>query len=218
MPQLEPLQYGQVYHLYNRGNNGETLFREPRNYAYFLKLYAQYIEPVAETFAYCLMGNHFHFLLRVKDCQDCQSSEDWQSCPCPASRAFADLFSTYTKAFNKAYHRTGSLFEKPFRRIRVDTDRYFTSLVVYIHRNPQKHGFVEDYRQWPHSSYRSILSDNPSRLQRADVLGWFGGQSGFVQAHTTSLNESLIQALIADDPQDWQSSQDCQSYRAARGR
>ena len=109
MPNPEPLVYGQYYHIYNRGNSGETLFREPRNYPYFLKLYAQYIEPVAETYAYCLMSNHFHFLVRIKDWQsrDCVPLEDCRSLE--ASHAFANLFSTYTKAFNKAYQRTGSL-------------------------------------------------------------------------------------------------------------
>ena len=61
------LQPGEYYHIYNRGNNGETLFREQRNYPYFLKLYTKYIEPVAETYAYCLLKNHFHFLVRIKN-------------------------------------------------------------------------------------------------------------------------------------------------------
>ena len=74
MSKAEPLLYGQYYHVYNRGNNGETLFCEERNYPYFLKLYAQHIEPVAEAYAYCLMPNHFHFLVRIKD-----KDEDRQS-------------------------------------------------------------------------------------------------------------------------------------------
>ena len=60
--------------------------------------------------------------------------------------AFANLSSTYTKAFNRAYERTGSLFEKPFRRKLVESNRYFTCLAAYIHRNPQRHGFVDDFR------------------------------------------------------------------------
>jgi putative transposase len=66
MPNPPPLQPGQVYHFYNRGNNGEDLFREERNYAYFLKLCAMHILPVADTFAYCLMRNHFHLMVRIK--------------------------------------------------------------------------------------------------------------------------------------------------------
>ncbi len=102
MSNLPPLLNDQYYHIYNRGNNSETLFREQRNYPYFLELYVRYIQPVAETYAYCLLKNHFHLLVRIKDCQSY-----------PPSRAFANLFSTYTKAFNRAYQRSGSLFEKP---------------------------------------------------------------------------------------------------------
>ena len=205
MSKPEPLLYGQYYHIYNRGNSGETLFREQRNYPYLLKLHAKYIEPVAETYVYCLMPNHFHFLVRIKDPgEDWQSSEDCQSYE--ASRAFANLFSTYTKAFNKAYQRTGSLFEKPFRRKLVDSDRYFAALVIYIHHNPQKHGFVDDFRDWPHSSYRAILSHKPSRLQREVVLDWFADWSGFEEAHVTLVDETVIEALITHD-QDWRSSE-----------
>lgn len=64
------LQYGQYYHIYNRGNNQENLFREERNYRYFLKLYASYIEPIADTYAYCLLRNHFHLLVRIKTVEE----------------------------------------------------------------------------------------------------------------------------------------------------
>ncbi len=67
------LRCGGYYHIFNRGNNRETIFREQRNYYYFLKLYEKYIPLVADTFAYCLLPNHFHFLVRIKDEQDCQS-------------------------------------------------------------------------------------------------------------------------------------------------
>ena len=115
------------------------------------------------------------------------------------SRAFSNLFSTYTKALNKAYQRTGSLFEKPFRRKLVDGDRYFVALVVYIHSNPRKHNFVDDLADWHYSSYQAILSDTPSRIQRADVLGWFGSRSGFEAAHRASMDETLIAPLIVGD-------------------
>jgi hypothetical protein len=55
----------------------------------------------------------------------------------------------------------------------VDRDRYFTYLVVYIHRNPQKHGFAEEFGRWPYSSYRAILSHGGSRVDRQAVLDWF---------------------------------------------
>ncbi len=64
---FEPLQYGKYYHIYNRAVGKENLFRQTTNYEHFLGLYDKYIEPVAETYAWCLMPNHFHFLVRIKD-------------------------------------------------------------------------------------------------------------------------------------------------------
>jgi len=61
------LQSGVYYHIYNRGNNRENLFLEEKNYPYFLFLYEKHIEPVADTYAYCLMRNHFHLLVRIKE-------------------------------------------------------------------------------------------------------------------------------------------------------
>jgi REP element-mobilizing transposase RayT len=189
-----PLFSGQYYHIYNRGNNGENLFFEERNYHYFLKLYIHYIYPVADTYAYCLMKNHFHLLVRMKPTQDWQSLKDCQS----YSQAFSNLFSTYTKAINKAYHRSGSLFEKPFHRIPVDSDSYFIQLISYIHRNPQKHGFTDDFRTYPYSSYQTIGQQKHSRIQTQQVLNWFGNVNLFESKHQ-HVNEAAIQHLIAED-------------------
>jgi putative transposase len=64
---IEPLSYGCFYHIYNRGVDGCDLFRENDNYEHFLGLYDRYISPVAETYAWVLMKNHFHVLIRIKE-------------------------------------------------------------------------------------------------------------------------------------------------------
>jgi len=204
MIKREPLQYGEYYHIYNRGNNRELLFREDRNYPYFMKLYRKYIAPIAETFCYCLLPNHFHILVRIRDFEDCkedcQSFKDWQSYShIYPSRAFSKLFSTYTKAFNKSYNRTGSLFEKPFKRKLIEDDRYFTSLVVYIHRNPQRHGYVSNFKDWSHSSYKVILSDKPTLLMRDTVLNWFGGRKGFEEIHFQEGDLKIMESAAIEE-------------------
>ncbi|MEX2592037.1 MAG: transposase, partial [Anditalea sp.] len=61
---MEP---GQTYHIYNHANGTENIFREEENYRYFLRQYEKYLGPVVNTFAYCLMPNHFHMLVRVRE-------------------------------------------------------------------------------------------------------------------------------------------------------
>jgi len=178
-----PLAYGQYYHIYNRGNNREDVFFEERNYAYFLELYARHIEAVAEIYAYCMLKNHLHLLVRI-------NSEDEQAAlatniarPRSPSQAFGDLFNAYAKAINKARNRTGSLFQNPFGRSLVPDNTYLVGLIIYIHWNPQKHGLIGDFRHWPHSSYRTLLSSRPTRLKRDDVLAWFGDRQTFQAGH-----------------------------------
>ncbi|MBU1661839.1 MAG: transposase [Chloroflexi bacterium] len=181
----EALQYEQYYHIYNRGNNRETLFRQERNYHYFMELYARHIYAVAETFAYCLLPNHFHFAVRIKsesDIAEVLLKRNPHKSLDPGQN-FGNLFNAYTKTINNAYGRTGSLFEKPFHRKPVTDDNYFRRLVLYIHRNPQKHGLIDDFRLWPFSSYASLFSDQPTRLIRDEVLAAFGDIETFIQQH-----------------------------------
>lgn len=193
MAQVIPLSPGGFYHIYSRGNNRENIFREARNYEYFLRLYAKYIGPIADTYAYCLLKNHFHFLVRIKeDLSDLKNLTG-------LSKPFANLFNAYARAFNRAYGRTGALFQRPFGRIPVTTDPYFARLITYIHQNPQKHGFVSDFRAWPYSSYHAHLSRNITRLQREAVLAWFDGRQQLEYAHRFVVAPEEVSALVPDD-------------------
>jgi REP element-mobilizing transposase RayT len=199
----ESLHCGEYYHIYNRGNNGELIFLDERNPAYFLSLYAKYVAPVAATYAYCLVPYHFHLLVRIRDDErtapSCERArQEKHGNPSP-SLAFSKLFSAYAKAINREYGRTGSLFEKPFRRKLIDSDAYFVSLVAYIHRNPQKHGLVADFRPWPLSSYRAILSTGQTQIEREAVLDWFGGREQFVRFHEHAGDDTRIAPLVRGD-------------------
>ena len=224
MQKVTALEPGQYYHVYNRGVNRENLFREERNYAYFLKLYTRHITPVAETFAYCLLRNHFHFLIRIRysiqtgavfetapvlsnseTAPVLSNSETAPVSPALVSKAFNNFLAAYAKAINKAYGRTGALFQHHFGRLPVSTDEYFAALVRYIHHNPRKHGFVSDFRAWPHSSYHALAQTRPAAggasipLARAAVLGWCGGARGFQDWHGVETDHRPIDPALDDD-------------------
>jgi putative transposase len=198
---IQPLQFDQYYHIYNRGNNRENLFVEPRNYPYFLNLYTKHILPVAETFAYCLLPNHFHFAVRTRSEEEqetywreqiCLFSENRQISPSfkltPPSQAFKNLFIAYTRAFNRATGRTGVLFERPFHRKRVESQAYLLNLITYIHLNPQKHGLIADFHDWKWSSYGAYCSNQPTNTQREQVIAWYGSQRSFFEAYEDLTN------------------------------
>ena len=185
----KPLEYSEYYHIYNRGIDRGNLFFEERNYRHFLKLYTRHVTPVADTFAYCLLPNHFHFLVRIRDLSGLSNLTGLLP-----SKRFSNLFNAYTKAVNKAYSRTGSLFQRPFGRIQVTDDAYFARLVIYIHHNPQKHGLVDDYRSWVYSSYGALVGGQVTRLERDAVLGWFGDREMMLQTHKEQMS-----ALLPED-------------------
>jgi len=209
------------YHIYNRGVNREDVFIEERNYGYFLLLYTKYIQTVAQTFAYCLLKNHFHLLVRIKAEEEIQLPQSLDqtlnqtlrvsetlrvsrdslrvSRDLYPSKKFADFLNAYAKSINKAYGRTGSLFQHPFGRVPITSDRQFFRVIAYIHQNPQKHQFVEDFRQWKYSSYHTILSEKPTHLQRSTVLEWFGGKEQYVDLHTSLVTEGQSQWFAEDD-------------------
>ena len=191
------LQYGQTYHIYNRGNNGENLFRNEENYRYFLRLYLKHFHPIAETYAYCLLPNHFHFAVRIRAkseilAQDQSGFRNQTGLKQPTpSRKFGNLCVAYTKSINKAYERTGSLFESPFHRKAVHDDAYFYNLITYIHQNPQQHRFVDDFRDWPFTNYIAILADSRTNIARDQILDWFDGKERFEEAHNTNIDLNL---------------------------
>jgi len=209
MPSAAPLLYDTYYHIYNRGNNGDNIFIQERNYEHFMNLYFRYTDPIAETFAYCLLRNHFHVSLRTRSEEEIRetlkvsfASKPLGSDPLRSdyiSRRFSDFFNAYAKSVNKAYGRTGSLFEHPFRRVPITTDRQFWNVIAYIHQNPQKHRFVKDFRDWKWSSYGIIPTGEPTKLKREVVLDWFGGEHSYLELHKQWVSDADAKWFAGDD-------------------
>jgi putative transposase len=199
----EPIIHGNYYHIYNRGNNGIDVFLENENYYHFLRLYAKYIEPVAETFAWCLLKNHFHLLVRIKEQMGIEQSQlTYTTTEKPKiidpSRQFSHLFNAYTQSINKRYNRTGSLFETTFERKLVTSEKYFQQLIFYIHSNPVHHGFVKQMSLYPWSSYETLLSDKPTKLCRNAVVEIFGGRENFILYHNQQQSLCEINDLVIE--------------------
>ena len=202
---IPPLVHGNFYHIYNRGNNRENIFIQERNYAYSMELWWKHISPIAETWAFCLLRNHFHASVYIREQADLTGLTIDPPNPYPRlvknespsnsrgdlsglklkdpSQYFSNLFNAYTRGVNIATQRTGALFERPFKRIPIENESYLMRLIVYIHQNPQKHTFVTDFRDWNYSSYHQIIDYAPIRLQKDKVLQLFGSRADFIRIH-----------------------------------
>ncbi len=214
------LESGKYYHIYNRGINGENLFRNEKDYERFLHLYSKFIEPVAETYSWVLMPNHFHLLVRIKEDivykysrPDFPNDEDfhavkWETEPVikrttipegrtpVAYRHFSHLFNAYARYHNIVSERHGNLFERPFKRKEIDNEVYLKNVVLYIHHNPVHHGFCEHPLEYPWSSYLSCISVKPTKLYRKSVIGWFDDDANFKYMHNGKLEIEAIEQWL----------------------
>jgi putative transposase len=189
------LQFGNYYHIYNRGINSCKLFKEPENYEYFLALYDQHISPVADTFAWVLMPNHFHFLVRIKEESEVLNLTGFGNLSGlkPPHQYFSNLFNAYTKAINKRFIRHGALFERPFKRKLIDNQYYLKQVVLHIHQNPVQHGFCELPLEYPWSSYLTCVCVKPTKLHRDSVVGWFDHVANFKYMHNQKIEFEKIE-------------------------
>ncbi len=170
-----PFEPGGFYHVWTHANGIENIFREDENYYFFLSKYSFYLPPVVKTFAYCLMPNHFHFLIQVKEDSELSTS-----------KAFSNLLNFYCQSYNKKYQRKGSLFMANLKRKKINSDSYFTRCITYIHQNPAHHGFVKDFTNWKHSSWKAFFSEKQTLLEREKVLEWFGGIEALLADHRST--------------------------------
>jgi REP element-mobilizing transposase RayT len=178
---MQPLEYGKYYHIYNRGINGEALFTSQDNYLYFLRLYNKYLSNIVDTYTWCLMNNHFHFLVQIKELDaikfEVKNPERF------IYQQFSNFFNAYSKFFNKRELRHGALFDRLFRRKLIQDEEYLKNLILYIHLNPIHHNLVENVIDYFWSSYKSILSLQESKISRDKVLEFFEGKENLVFVH-----------------------------------
>lgn len=213
---MEKLKPDTSYHIFNHANGFENIFKEPENYRFFLEKYRKYISPMAETYAYCLMPNHFHLVIRIRKTTVIEELIRNKNNRYPSnkisneniskvqnfgdvkitndeiekflSKQFSNLFSSYTQAFNKVNNRMGSMFIKNFKRESIENKRHFLNAVIYTHRNPVHHGFRESMDEWPHSSYFDVVFNEDTFAESQKLLAVFGGIESFIQKHKDSLN------------------------------
>lgn len=207
---LADFEEHKIYHVFNRTNNKEKLFLSEENHRFFLKKYSEYLSPLSESIAWCLLSNHFHFLIRIKSEELIATylmSRDKKSLSTTEKgflkgdinlselieSAFKRFFQSYALAFNKVHKRKGNLFYKPFKRLEVVDESHFIQVIIYIHTNPVKHGFTRDFSTWKWSSYQTILAENDS-----EILNWLGGKDQFVKLHKESGVTSEVDSAIED--------------------
>ncbi len=164
------------YHIYNRGWNKTEIFLDAEDYAYFEWLLERTLSPEPQKDrkhrpftwlrdqidlnTYCLMPNHFHFLVYQRD-------------PRAMPRLISTIATTYTMYFNKKYRRRGPLFENTYRAVVISTDDQLNHLTRYIHLNHR------EFQRWPHSSYHDYIGAARAWVAAEPLLARFGSRETY---------------------------------------
>lgn len=195
------------YHIYNRGNRKEEIFRSYKDYRRFVKRLKEYKEQFKiELLCYCLMPNHFHLLALQKD-------------PEAITKFMLRLCTSYVKYFNIKYELVGRLFQERFRAKIVETDEYLLHLSRYIHLNPisddlqdlkylsstpgvERESTRERLQNYMWSSYSEYYTQKNNLCHTQVILSYFSktnpqlSYSSFVESGIRDDEISLLQEFI----------------------
>lgn len=185
-----PFVNGQFYHIYNRGTEKRRTFENRRDQNRFIQtmryyqlagpkprfsnsFHNPYFKPalnkkIVEVICYCLMPNHFHFL--IKQLRDGGITE-----------FISKLTNSYTKYFNIKHKRVGPLFQGEFKAVLVESDEQFMHLSRYIHLNPYVSHIVKDLNLYEWSSYNEYVNNKKGFCSKEDILAFFKSPKRYTQ-------------------------------------
>lgn len=153
-----------IYHVMLRGINRQDIFEEEEDYLQFLKILRGLVERYDENgqlipshctfYAYCMMSNHIHLLMRERDEQ--------------IGESIKRIGVAYARYYNRKYERNGHLFQDRFRSEPVNNIEYFMTLMRYIHQNPVHAGLTLEVRDYPWSSWAEYEGKH-SEIQLCDT-------------------------------------------------
>jgi hypothetical protein len=181
-----------IYHVYNRTVDRKPMFTSDENCAYFIRQFDKYLSDYIKIYAYNLLGNHFHFMIKVnvfpdlatfKKGSNLELSNQQKTTHEIVSHQFKKFFQSYAMAFNKEQNRIGTLFQTPFKRVRVENENYLRELACYINTNAQKHNLVENFKDWKWSSYNNTISNKKTKLVKEELISYFNDIDNFIHCH-----------------------------------
>ena len=210
MPSIKtttPILGGSYYHIFNRGANRQLIFYNADNYNYFLKLLKELLADYMHFFAYCLLPNHFHLVVKVSD-EIYQLEKENRSLSTQnrgngslkkitneeeigkiVVRQLKRLFITYAMAINKQENRVGNLFDPKYKRLEITKQDYLEYVIFYTHYNPEKHGLTDNFKKYKYSSFKAIKTESKTNIDRSFVLELYGGRDEFLNYHNVMHDE-----------------------------
>lgn len=193
-----------IYHIYNQGNNRQTIFLREEDYLIFLRLYRRVMNSSASMIAWCLMPNHFHFMVHTDE--RCTGKiKQGDIFIDPLTNGLRKLLSGYARIFNRQYKRSGSVFRQKTKAISLSEIKapagsldilqgYFRNCFHYIHQNPLVANLVTRLEDWEYSSFRDYAGLRNGNLCQKDLAAKYCGYDPavFIQQSYEILDKKII--------------------------
>jgi hypothetical protein len=190
-----PFESDEMYHVYNRCVQGQKLFYSNENYEFFMELFEVYLADLMKIYAWSLIPNHFHWLLSVKEFETCKFSikdeellfNKGKSLDDLIRRRCKNLFLCYSMNLKKTEGIKTNVFSQKFRSKKVTDSKQLTQLYYYIHQNPLHYGITNDWANYEWSSFKEIVQQPYSLLERQFAFDWFGSKAAFINMHRLNI-------------------------------
>lgn len=177
---------GALYHVTSRGDRREDIFLDDMDRARLLAIVAQGMARFdAQMLAYCLMSNHYHFVLHTRQGN--------------LSALMRHINGVYTQACNRRHGKVGHLFQGRFKAILVDREAYLLAVCRYVELNPVRAGMVIEPGDWPWSSYLAHTGrcTAPDWLGSAEIWGHLLGRDAHTRAQQTRAQRAWAEPVAA---------------------
>jgi len=195
--------YHAYYHLVFKSVDGLLLFGNTSDYDLFLNRFKEFTKDFLDTWAYVLLRNHVHFIVKIRSVEEiehyinnCSAEEQTEAVKkLAANNMKTDLLDgvierqvnsfmvSYVRTINNRNNKQGGFFQKPFRRMLITDDSYLQQAIVYVHANAQKHNLVNDFLKYRYTSYHDIIRGNYLYIDTKAVLNFFNGTNKFIEIH-----------------------------------
>jgi len=195
---------GHTYHIYNQGNNRELIFKDRSDYIVFLKKIRRAFNQHCDILSWCLMPNHFHFLVQVRQEYEMNYPENDRTKKLnPLNKSIGTALSSYTQNFNKKTGRTGSLFRKRTKAKSLSfqrgEDNHGINCYLYIHQNPIRAGLVKKLEDWEFSSFRDYAGlrkgNSCNKKLATELFNLPASSSEFYELSYRTIPESVVKSI-----------------------
>lgn len=169
-----------IYHVVIKGSDHQILFEEKKDYIKYLHILDYYREECNfSIYAYCLMSNHVHLIIRINEV--------------PLSTIFRKINTSYAGWFNTKYNRTGFLQDGRFFSEPIENEDYLLSAIRYVHLNPTKAGLEESPgKKYRWSSYNDFFANISTMIDTKYVLSFYENISDFRASHSQFPTEDIF--------------------------